>query len=62
MMAKTLALEAAPHGVRVLCIAPGAIRTPINRAVWSDPQGYRDLLQKIRWGGSARRRRSRTSP
>jgi NAD(P)-dependent dehydrogenase (short-subunit alcohol dehydrogenase family) len=50
MMAKTLALEAAPHGVRVLCIAPGAIKTPINRAVWSDPQGYRDLLQKIPLG------------
>jgi NAD(P)-dependent dehydrogenase (short-subunit alcohol dehydrogenase family) len=50
MMAKTLAQEAAPYGVRVLCIAPGAIRTPINREVWSDPQGYRDLLQKIPLG------------
>lgn len=50
MMAKTLAQEAAPHGVRVLCIAPGAIRTPINREVWNDPQGYRDLLRKIPLG------------
>ncbi|MCP9222366.1 glucose 1-dehydrogenase [Erythrobacter sp. LQ02-29] len=50
MMAKSLAQEAAPHGVRVLCIAPGAIRTPINREVWEDPQGYADLLEKIPLG------------
>jgi NAD(P)-dependent dehydrogenase (short-subunit alcohol dehydrogenase family) len=50
MMAKTLAQEAAPHGVRVLCIAPGAIQTPINQAVWQDPQGYKDLLDKIPLG------------
>jgi len=50
MMAKSLAQEAAPHGVRVLCIAPGAIRTPINKAVWDDPQGYKDLLTKIPLG------------
>jgi NAD(P)-dependent dehydrogenase (short-subunit alcohol dehydrogenase family) len=47
MMSKSLAQEAAPHGVRVLCIAPGAIRTPINQAVWRDAQGYRDLLTKV---------------
>lgn len=50
MMAKSLALEAAPYGVRVLCLAPGAIQTPINEAVWSDPEGYADLLQKIPLG------------
>jgi NAD(P)-dependent dehydrogenase (short-subunit alcohol dehydrogenase family) len=50
MMAKSLALEAAPFGVRVLCIAPGAIRTPINRAVWDNPEQYRDLLTKIPLG------------
>jgi glucose 1-dehydrogenase len=47
MLSKTLALEAAPHGVRVLAIAPGAIKTPINRSVWDDPQGLQDLLTKI---------------
>jgi NAD(P)-dependent dehydrogenase (short-subunit alcohol dehydrogenase family) len=36
--------------VRVLCIAPGAIRTPINQAVWSDPEGLKDLLTKIPLG------------
>lgn len=50
MLAKTLAQEAAPHGVRVLCIAPGAIRTPINREVWEDPESCRDLLTKIPLG------------
>ena len=50
MMARTMALEAAPHGVRVLCLAPGAIQTPINQAVWSDPEGFADLLRKIPLG------------
>ncbi len=47
MLTKTLAQEAAPHGVRVLGLAPGAIKTPINRSVWSDPKGLEDLLRKI---------------
>jgi len=47
MLTKTLAQEAAPFGVRVLSIAPGAIKTPINRSVWNDPQSLEDLLEKI---------------
>ena len=47
MLSKTLAQEAAPFGVRVLSLAPGAIRTPINKSVWSDPNNMKDLLEKI---------------
>jgi glucose 1-dehydrogenase len=47
MLTKTLAQEAAPHGVRVLSLAPGAIKTPINKDVWSDPTMRADLLEKI---------------
>ncbi len=47
MLTKTLAQEAAPHGVRVLAVGPGAIKTSINRSVWSDPKNLQDLLEKI---------------
>jgi glucose 1-dehydrogenase len=50
MMSKTLAQEAGAYGVRVLCIAPGAIRTAINAAVWQDAAGQQDLISKIAIG------------
>ena len=50
MMSKTLAQEAGAHGVRVLCIAPGAIRTAINAEVWQDAAGQQDLISKIAIG------------
>lgn len=50
MFTKTLAQEVAADGVRVLAIAPGAIKTPINAAVWQNPQGLVDLDQKIAMG------------
>ena len=50
MMTQTLAQEAAPFGIRVLALAPGAIRTPINQNVWDNPDSLRDLLTKIPLG------------
>lgn len=50
MLTKTLAQESAPHNVRVLSLAPGAIQTPINQSVWSNEESKRDLLEKIPLG------------
>ncbi|MFJ3775465.1 SDR family oxidoreductase [Streptomyces sp. NPDC090075] len=47
MMMETLAQELAPKKIRVNAIAPGAIRTPINRSAWDTPQAEQDLLKLI---------------
>jgi glucose 1-dehydrogenase len=47
MMTQTLAQEAAPYGVRVLAVGPGAVKTPINQSVWSNSDSLKDLLEKI---------------
>jgi glucose 1-dehydrogenase len=54
MMTKTLAQEAAPHGVRVLALGPGAIETPINQAARADAAGMADMLSKIPLGRMGR--------
>ena len=47
MLTKTAALELANQKVRVNAVAPGAIKTPINENVWSNPDTLKDLLRKI---------------
>jgi len=50
MLMKTMAQELAQYGIRVNSIAPGAIRTPINRSAWDTPEAEATLLSLIPYG------------
>jgi glucose 1-dehydrogenase len=50
MMMKSLAQEVAPKRIRVNAIAPGAIKTAINRAAWETPEALERLLKLIPYG------------
>lgn len=47
MLTRNLAIELAPHGITINNIAPGAIETPINKALLSDPAKLEPLLENI---------------
>ena len=47
MLMKSISQELAPHKIRVNSVSPGAIKTTINKEVWSDPEKYKDLLKLI---------------
>ena len=42
-----MAQELAPKKIRVNSVAPGAIKTPINRAAWETPEAEAELLRLI---------------
>ncbi|WP_034857990.1 glucose 1-dehydrogenase [Sinorhizobium sojae] len=50
LLMQSLAQELAPARIRVNAIAPGAIRTPINRPAWETPEALSNLLKLIPYG------------
>jgi glucose 1-dehydrogenase len=50
LLMQSLAQELAPSHIRVNSVAPGAIRTPINRAAWETPEALAALLRLIPYG------------
>ncbi|MBV9673724.1 MAG: SDR family oxidoreductase, partial [Verrucomicrobia bacterium] len=50
MMMRNIAIELAPFGITVNNIAPGAIETPINKALMNNPDKLKALLENIPLG------------
>jgi glucose 1-dehydrogenase len=50
MLMRSLAQEVAAERIRVNAIAPGAIRTPINRAAWETEEARLRLLTLVPYG------------
>jgi glucose 1-dehydrogenase len=47
---ESIAKELAPRGIRVVCIAPGAIATPINQDLLEDPEARARVERQIPMG------------
>ena len=47
LMMESIAQEVAGERIRVNAIAPGAIRTPINREAWETEEAYEELMERI---------------
>jgi glucose 1-dehydrogenase len=50
LLMESMAQELAPHRIRVNAIAPGAIRTPINRPAWETETALKALMTLIPYG------------
>ena len=44
---RSVAQEVAPIAIRANGVAPGAVRTPINRSAWETPEAYRALMTLV---------------
>ena len=49
-LTRILAFELGKHNVRVNAIAPGWIKTEMNRHVWSDPEALKGFMARIPMG------------
>lgn len=49
-LTKSLAQELAEHRIRVNGVAPGAVKTEINREAWETPEGEKQLVGLIPYG------------
>ena len=47
LLMQSMAQELAAHKIRINSIAPGAIKTPINRSAWETPEAEAELLKLI---------------
>lgn len=55
-LTKALSNEWAPHGINVNAIAPGYIKTKLNKHIWTDPIRHDQVLARLtsgRWGEPA---------
>jgi len=46
-LARNLAHEYGPHGIRVNCIAPGLVKTDFAKALWSNPETLRRATDPV---------------
>jgi len=50
MLTRVLALELAHYNIRVNTIAPGWVKTELNKVQWSDPETYKRITEPIPMG------------